>query len=94
MVLASLMLLTELALILMLVLVTQTVYCLIISAAVVEICHMFQDVISEFGVDTTRLCILSNVAPKSERLWSDDGTNISSEISLATTVHITVLFFD
>ncbi|CAH1783237.1 unnamed protein product [Owenia fusiformis] len=31
-----------------------------------------QDVLSEYGVDTTRLCILSNVSPKSDRQWTDE----------------------
>ncbi|GAB1602031.1 probable leucine--tRNA ligase, mitochondrial [Argonauta hians] len=31
-----------------------------------------QDVLGQFGVDSTRICILSNVAPKSHRNWSDE----------------------
>ncbi|XP_055891395.1 probable leucine--tRNA ligase, mitochondrial [Biomphalaria glabrata] len=30
-----------------------------------------EDVLSEYGVDSTRLCILSNVSPQSERNWSE-----------------------
>jgi leucyl-tRNA synthetase len=33
----------------------------------------FQEVMSEFGVDATRLCILSGVSPQSNRKWSNDG---------------------
>lgn len=29
-----------------------------------------QEIIEKYGVDTTRLCILSNVAPKSDRKWT------------------------
>ena len=32
-----------------------------------------QAVLATHGVDATRLCILSNVAPKSDRKWSEDG---------------------
>ncbi|XP_041376223.1 probable leucine--tRNA ligase, mitochondrial isoform X2 [Gigantopelta aegis] len=32
-----------------------------------------EDVISEFGVDSTRLCILSGVAPKTNRKWSNEA---------------------
>lgn len=32
-----------------------------------------QDMLDTYGVDATRLCILANVAPKSDRHWSDDG---------------------
>ncbi|XP_046549523.1 probable leucine--tRNA ligase, mitochondrial [Haliotis rubra] len=31
-----------------------------------------QEVMSEFGIDSTRLCILSNVAPQSNRKWSNE----------------------
>ncbi|GFS06510.1 leucine--tRNA ligase [Elysia marginata] len=31
-----------------------------------------QDVLKEFGVDSTRLCILSNVSPHSDRDWSNE----------------------
>lgn len=31
-----------------------------------------QDVLREFGVDSTRLCILSNVSPHSDRNWSNE----------------------
>ncbi|XP_014773131.1 leucine--tRNA ligase, mitochondrial isoform X1 [Octopus bimaculoides] len=31
-----------------------------------------EDVLNEFGVDSTRICILSNVAPKSHRNWSNE----------------------
>ncbi|KAK3750293.1 hypothetical protein RRG08_015784 [Elysia crispata] len=31
-----------------------------------------KDVLSEFGIDSTRLCILSNVSPHSDRNWSND----------------------
>ena len=32
-----------------------------------------RDVINKHGVDATRLGILANVAPKSDRMWSEDG---------------------
>jgi len=58
-------------------------------------------VIDKYGVDTTRLCILSNVAPKSERLWSDDGIHMFPEIFCSCEIHriymqahrVVVLFF-
>jgi leucyl-tRNA synthetase len=31
-----------------------------------------EDILNEYGTDSTRLCILSNVAPKSDRPWSND----------------------
>ena len=31
-----------------------------------------EDVLRQHGVDTTRLCILGGVAPKSDRNWSDE----------------------
>ncbi|OAF67017.1 hypothetical protein A3Q56_05254 [Intoshia linei] len=30
------------------------------------------EVVQKYGIEATRLCILSNVAPKSERLWNED----------------------
>ena len=34
---------------------------------------VFQEVLDQFGVDATRLCILSSVSPQSNRMWSNDG---------------------
>lgn len=32
-----------------------------------------QDILEKYGIDSTRLCIVAGVAPKSDRLWSEDG---------------------
>ena len=35
---------------------------------------------SEFGVDSTRLCILSGVAPKTNRKWSNEGQLLKNNV--------------
>ena len=49
-----------------------------------------KEVLDKYGIDTTRLCVVTGAAPKSDRNWTDDRMPF---VQMFSTSNITTRYF-